>query len=48
MKALAQFIKTHRRLLMLKLIIAIAMIVNHFWPSNEASVIINLIWLMFF
>lgn len=48
MRKFVDFLRRNKHIFALKIAIAAALLVNHFWPSNEAQTIINLVWLFLF
>lgn len=48
MKGIMRFVVTHRRMITLKVVIAIGLVVNHYWPNQLGSTIVNLVWLLAF
>lgn len=42
------FIIQHRRVILLKLCVAVALAASHFYPDSGISLAVNLVWLFLF
>lgn len=45
--SMSKWVKSHKRMVILKCAIGAGLVVNHYYPS-DASIFINLIWLIVF
>lgn len=47
-KKITDWIVSHRRILLLKAVVASVLIMAHYFPDSRAGLLANLLWLMVF